>query len=299
MTKPATPSRHVFEQIYLRLHEAAEATRSKLSGIKKLEKVLKDTQAKLEELPWPFAETSKLIADLERLSPDVHAGVEVSSLITDLKTELHAAAGEFQSAFLEEIGKAATEAHVACGKCGSEFFVGPFELSIDRAKGQANLSYAKQCIAGSLPLVAEKIVAAAVEMTSKLLNPPVETSPLAVEFEQAIRVVLVRDRKPAPTAELRASLPNVYREMVLIRQDRDRPLSAQGFREYPLARFIVELKTLIQSNENITAKKRFRLEIAVIDNTRNAKKSIFIPNDLAKGYGEGSYFQAILLLAGE
>ena len=67
---------------------------------------------------------------------------------------------------------------------------------------------------------------------------------------------------------------------------------------YPVARFVVELKSLVSSEFNLGRSRRFKLETAVIENTRNPKKSIFIPNQLDHGYGEGTFFQAIVLLAG-
>src|SRR6185503_1496593 len=117
------------------------------------------------------------------------------------------------------------------------------------------------------------------------------------EVEEAIRVVHARNKQTI-AGDLRAELPAVYREMAFIRQS-DAPVpSKSNFREYPLVRFIVEIKTLIQSDFNATRTRRFKLETAVIENTKNSRKSVFIPHDLQKGFGEGTYFQAILLLAG-
>ena len=65
-----------------------------------------------------------------------------------------------------------------------------------------------------------------------------------------------------------------------------------------MARFVVEIKTLVQSNENLAAARRFRLEPAVIENTKNPNKSVFFPNDLSQGFGEGMYFQALIMFAG-
>lgn len=84
--------------------------------------------------------------------------------------------------------------------------------------------------------------------------------------------------------------------MTAIRQDRGRTITSNSFRDYPLARFVVELKTLVQSEQNMTASKRFRLETAVLENTRNSKKSVLIPTDLQRGYAGGTYFQALVLV---
>ena len=100
-----------------------------------------------------------------------------------------------------------------------------------------------------------------------------ESSELANDFDEAIRVALIRNKKPTEGRELRCPLPELHREMTLLRQDRNRIATAKLFREYPLVRFIVELKTLVQSEQNLTASRRFRLETAVIENTKNPKNS--------------------------
>ena len=67
--------------------------------------------------------------------------------------------------------------------------------------------------------------------------------------------------------------------------------------ELPLARFVVELSHVIRSDQNIDGVwgKTFRLETAVIDNSKNAAKSIFIPDNQSQGFGEGKYYQAITI----
>ena len=71
---------------------------------------------------------------------------------------------------------------------------------------------------------------------------------------------------------------------------------AQGGRcEYTVARFAVEVASLVRAEANLSSDKPFRLETAVIENTGNPRKSVFIPKDLTKGYGEGMYYQAIVL----
>lgn len=111
-----------------------------------------------------------------------------------------------------------------------------------------------------------------------------------------MRVSLSR-RNASLVGEIRAELPAVYRELFFIRHG-DELLAGQHPEPYPLARFVVEVKTLVQSDFNSSRSRRFRLETAVIENTRNPKKSVFIPNDVNKGFGEGTYFQAIILTSG-
>ena len=98
-----------------------------------------------------------------------------------------------------------------------------------------------------------------------------------------------------PEGRIRSDLPSVYNEMALIRPAVKRTGSAKTDSGYPIPRFVVELVSLIGSelNERLP---RFRLETAVLENTRNTKKAIFIPNDLKMGHGEGTYYQAIILM---
>ena len=69
-------------------------------------------------------------------------------------------------------------------------------------------------------------------------------------------------------------------------------------RVYERPHFVVELAILIKSDENIDGKlgKEFRLEPAVIENSKNDSKSVFVPDKLDKGSGEGKYYQAISVI---
>jgi hypothetical protein len=173
--------------------------------------------------------------------------------------------------------------------------IGPFQIGVDWKKGSASVQFAKIEVEKGLPLAPTDLLSRIDELTKRLLVPPSATSlpALAKEFEEAIRVCLTR-RGGSLLAELRAELPAVWRELRFIRQDDARP-GVKHSDPYPIAKFIVEVKTLVQSDFNMSRPRRFRLETAVIENTKNPKKSVFIPNDLNKGFGEGTYFQAIIL----
>lgn len=162
---------------------------------------------------------------------------------------------------------------------------------------RAPSAYATVPVVERLPLDAARITAACRTQADLILASPSDPERIAADLEQAMRVSIVRTGKTPTDTDLRAELPAVYREMVYLQQSPSRPLTKASIREYPLARFVVALKTLIQSDANLSSRKRFRLETAVIDNTRNRKKSVFVPNDLQKGYGEGMYYQALLMLA--
>ena len=175
-------------------------------------------------------------------------------------------------------------------------FLGPFALSLDVAREVASLEYATVPIADKLPLDAVTITTECQKQAALILHQPRSSDELASMLEQAVRVAVVRTGQNPTHGELRAELPAVYREMVYLQQLPSRPPTKASFRDYPLPRFVVELKEFLQSDANLASRKRIRLETAVIDNTRNRKKSVFVPNDVRKGYGEGMYFQALVML---
>jgi len=205
---------------------------------------------------------------------------------------------DLRSALQHEAQQAGLDFGIAAGT----MFLGPFALNLNLTRESASLAYATVAVADRLPLDAGQITAACRRHTELILAPPGDLTRVAADFEQARRVAIVRSAKEPGAAEIRAELPAVYREMVFLQQTTTRPLTKASVRslagvihEYPLARFVVELKTLIQSDFNLSRRQRFRLETAVIENTRNRTKSFFVPNDLQKGYGEGMYYQALVM----
>jgi hypothetical protein len=172
------------------------------------------------------------------------------------------------------------------------FAVGPFKVLPNYAKEVAVLQYAKLDVAKDVSLSPSAIVERVAALRTILIREPVDVPAFSSQLEEAMRVALVRQGRPAK-AELRADLPSVYREMIFIREGAGPRRTAAA--DYPLPRFVVELKTLAQSEQNMKAAHQFRLEPAVIENTKDTKKSIFIPNDLESGYGEGTYCQAVTI----
>jgi len=65
-----------------------------------------------------------------------------------------------------------------------------------------------------------------------------------------------------------------------------------GYKNYSVRQFVADLKSVTQSDENMQSKS-FSPEPAVIETTKNIKKSFFIPRDIHNPMGEGSYYQAL------
>jgi hypothetical protein len=230
--------------------------------------------------------------------PPVPAGPDLAQLVDRLSQRQHELVERFQRDFRTQLQAAAEEAKLPLRLVNDQLTVGPFVLHLNSEKETSSLEYAKVVVSKDLPLDPAKIVAHTRRLVADLLTPPADLRALAAEVEEALRVVLARQKKSLAADEWRGELPAVYRELFYIRQGRFSVTARKSLKEYPLARFMVEVKTLVQSDESLAAARRFRLEPAVIENTKNPNKSVFFPNDLSQGFGEGMYFQALIMFAG-
>ena len=283
------------EQLASDILAAEVGIKAKLDELKKTHDILKSAAERIGKKPWPFSDTRKLLDELAARSNGVER-VEVQQLHERLKKQLDDAAKTYERVFVDGLVSEARKMHIPAGSASDAYFLGPFQLTLDFVKETGVLRYGDQPIAAPMALDAAKLVAAASEHAGALLGVPTDLAKLANDFEEAMRVALTRSRKPVEARELRCPLPDLHREMTVVRQDRGRAITSNSFRDYPLARVEVELKALVQSEQNMTASKRFRLETAVLENTRNSKKSVFIPTDLQRGYAGGTYFQALVLV---
>jgi len=277
--------------------EAAEkALGERAKHLQKLEKRLAAARRDLTKNKRPIAILNTLIDELRNLpaeppEPNLRHLVDVLSQYQD------SFSGGFQREFFAALRTKAENSSLAFRMGGDQLTIGPFKLAIDTEKGSACLEYAKVEAARDLPLDAQEILTKAKDLEGTLLAPPTDLGALAAQLEEAIRVILARHKRSLVSDELRAELPAVYRELLFMRQGWSNLVSKRKLTDYSLTHFVVEIKTLLQSEQNLSASRRFRLEPAVIENTRNVNKAIFIPNDLSQGFGEGMYFQAIVLLS--
>lgn len=279
------------------IEQAEQAIGDRISSLQKVRDRLGRARKQIESGKQVVLALESLADDLRQLPPE--PPLPNLRELADHASEVarkYCEHGERE--FLQAIKGIADAAGMSFGRAGDAITAGSFRIELDWKRGFASAHFAKLEVEKALPLVPKELVSRIEELSKLLLAPPPANSlaGLAKEFEEAIRVCVTR-RNGSTVGELRAELPAVYRELRFIRQDDER---SGGRRPdyYPIARFIVELKTLVQSELNASRQRRFRLETAVIENTKNPKKSVFIPNDLSKGYSEGTYFQAIILTAG-
>lgn len=273
--------------------EAAEQlSAGHLASLKKLKDRLTRAKRELSE-GRPVTRLTALLADLRAVAVPVSA--DGSKLAADFERHLRPLSEAYGTSFKNELRQRCESQNLPLRNLADAIAVGPFAVTIDPSKESAMLQYAKVPVARDLPLEADAIVKAVQAYASRLLEPP-NLATVAGQLEEAMRVAMARQKKTTTRNDQRVELPAAYREMCFIREgpQRDRGRAAAG-EPYSLPRFVVELKTLVQSDANVKGDRRFRLETAVLENTKDPRKSVFVPNDLSVGYGEGTYYQAVVL----
>jgi hypothetical protein len=279
--------------------EKIEATEHQMAGysgfLKKLKMRLSRTKKALASKPSAASQVAALVNDLNAMRDEPERPA-VTHLIECLQGQLRTLHRRFQDDFPSQLRQGCESARLAFKPLNDGLGVGPFFVGLDAQKQVASFQYAKVTILKDVPLNVSAVVAQAASLKSSLLDQPVDLPQFRSELHEAVRVAVARREARPPVSELRVELPVAFREMAYIRQGvggstKRKPTGA----EYSLPRFVIELKQFLQSDQNLHADEQFRLESAVIENTKNPKKSVFIPREVSCGFGEGSYYQAILL----
>jgi hypothetical protein len=284
-------ARAFIEKIETTEHQVAEYS----NFLKKLKTRLSRTKKALASKPAVASQVTALVNDLNAMRAEPGRPA-VPQLIESLGGQLRMLHRRFQGEFPSELRQGCESARLDFKPLTDGFGVGPFFVGIDTQQQAASVQYAKVAILKDVPLNVSVILAQAAALKTSLLDPPVDLPQFRSELHEAMRVAVARREARQPMTELRVELPVVFREMGFIRHGASgasRKKAAGA--EYPLPRFVIELKQFLQSDQNLHSDQQFRLEPAVIENTKNPKKSVFIPRDVSCGFGEGSYYQAILL----
>ena len=242
--------------------------------------------------PDTVSQAAKLIADLRGMQPEPEFPATLN-LLHKLDQHLTDIQRRRKDSFPSDLHQACQKARLDFSALSDGFGIGPFLLTIDLDKEVASLRYAKVEVEGKISLGVSDIVAQVQASMSRLFDRQVDTNAFKNELGQAMRVAAAR-QEATPKTPLRVDLPAIFREMRIIKEVLQKSRRSQSD-DYSLPQFVVDLKRFAQSNENVTATQQFHLETAVLENTKNPKKSIFIPRDLDKGFGEGTYYQAIVL----
>ncbi|MEZ6081253.1 MAG: hypothetical protein R3C56_37960 [Pirellulaceae bacterium] len=281
MSSPKTASANEEFQKLIKETEAEFSVFAR--DVAKLAKALKD--AKASKSSWPF----KVLTDLTQAA-NAYGNRAPGPNLKGFAQALHDCLGKYRELFQSEFGKElrdqANTADLTFHVHDAGYFIGPFDVLTDLQKECCGLHYAKAMLVDGLPLNAKEVVAAIEQQSKTLLNVSRNIKSLADEFESVTRVCVARKGQTKP-GNLRAELPQLLKEMQFVRKG-----------VYGRPQFVVELATLIKSDENVDGKlgKEFRLETAVIENSKNDSKSVFVPDKLDKGSGEGKYYQAISVI---
>lgn len=280
-------------EVFLRkIEEAENQAKQYAAFIQKFKNRLSRTKKALASKPAVASPISALISDLDKLAP-APVPPSVAELSRSLEDELKKLQGRLRDSFPADLRNACDAARLAFSALADGFGVGPFCVTVNVAKETAAFQFAKIDMGIEAPISVSAIVNQAGLLKSALLDEPIDLRKFASDLNEAMRVALARQGN-LPKTDWRVDLPVAFREIAYIRQNQiKRRQSSQA--DYSLCRFVVELKQFIQSDDNMRADEQYRLETAVLENTKNPKKSIFIPQDVSRASGEGTYFQAIVL----
>lgn len=285
----ANPNATVFVE---QIEEAEQHITAYAAFLKQLKSRLSRAKKALTSKPDVASQVATLLSDLKGMKSDASPPV-VSKLSDSLSNRLKSLRHRLQESFPAELRRGCEAAHLSFSALSDGFVVGSFLVTVSHQKETALFHYAKTEIDEGVPLSVQAIVERAQSIKDSLLDQPVDIDRFGDELDEAMRVAAARQSRTT-RAELRVELPAIFRELAVIRKMlRTKRKSARA--EYSLARFVVELKQFVQSDQNLQAKRQFHLETAVLENTKNPKKSVFIPRDLKCGFGEGTYYQAIVL----
>ncbi|MFN8763006.1 MAG: hypothetical protein ACK5ZC_00890 [Pirellulaceae bacterium] len=263
--------------------------------LKKISARLDVARKSLKSKPSIAAQIHPLITDLQAMKlPD--ASPTPPMIVATLNELLNKYQAKLSKEFPLLLKEATEAANIPFKPIANGFGIGPFEVVLDVAKEIASIHYAKLPVKKNIPLEVIGIVNQVITLKQSLIESPVDIPSFRKDIQEAIRVAVIRREGALPSVQLRADLPAVFREVHFIRTFINPTAGKKGdVVEYSLARFVIELKALIASDENVQSATPFKLETAVIENSKNPKKSIFVPKDTTIGFGEGTYYQAITL----
>ena len=273
-----------------------------LAQLKKFQSVLAGAKRKIIDSECASQDLKKLVSELRKLTESITEAskeakwvARTETFCSDVSAGIPAIEDAAKKAFGPQVENAANKAGISYGRAGSKEHLDAFELEIDPSRNVATLIYAKHAAVSAVPMKPAVVVDEAKKFGERIRSWESQSKPeeLGKRFDEAMSVSLAREGKSALGDQKRVPLPALFREMQLLLQYRTKPGSADISQEYPLPRFIVELRALVTSEWNANSVRRFDLEPAVIENAGNTAKAVFIPESVDAGYGEGKWWQAL------
>ena len=211
---------HQTDQVLAELQAALDALVLKKKSLDKARTCLKTGQRKLTKGGTkPLKALRELITNIQKLGTGPREP-DLGALTDRLSKHVQQISAQAERMFHAGLRTAAAEAGVEVGRCGDRLSIGPFALLINMENESASIEYAKLAVETGLPLDPQSLVASIATHAASLLNKPDDLPGLSAEVQEAIRVTLARQTRSITSAELRAELPSVFREMTFIRQSR-------------------------------------------------------------------------------
>ncbi|HEX4946220.1 MAG TPA: hypothetical protein VFZ34_06140 [Blastocatellia bacterium] len=161
-----------------------------------------------------------------------------------------------------------------------------FVIRPDLRKKQVTMTFSRQPVTKPVKLDVEKVVTAYQKARKEICERKVDQQELLAElYEAYVRVVKLQDK----TMGFRASIVDVFRELVIVRQPlgfRKDPNKGR-FVDYPKTHFAYDLLQLRQSKKMTYNGLHLNLGTATIDTTSDSTKAMF----LATGANEGAFIK--------
>jgi hypothetical protein len=274
----------------------------RLTQLKKLQGLLAGARKKIDDADCSCPDLKKLVADLRKLkeagplaADELQFETRAESFCSEVLASIPAIADVTTKAFWPALAEEARKAGLRSGRLGDKEFLDVFEVTADAAKNVVSLMYAKHAAASGVPMQPAAVVKQATKLGEEIRSWVGSARPeeLGKQFDEAMSVSLARSGKPVNVDQKRVALPALFREMQFVVQDRAKLLTKETVQEYTMPRFVVDLRNLVTSEWNAAASRRFELEPAVIENSGNTSKAVFIPDAADAGYGEGKWWQAL------
>jgi hypothetical protein len=223
---------------------------------------------------------------LEQPSEELSLPGNYNKLVQQVRAVADENLAELEFTFARDLREAFTDIGVKLDGPPTELIAELFVIKPDLRKKQVTMTFSRQPVTKPVRLDVEKVVAAYQKARKEICERKVDSQELLAElFEAYVRVVKLQDK----TMGARASIVDVFRELVIVRQPlgfRKDPNKGR-FVDYPKTHFAYDMLQLRQSKKMTYNGLHLNLGTATIDTTSDSTKAMF----LATGANEGAFIK--------
>jgi hypothetical protein len=223
---------------------------------------------------------------LEQPSEELSLPGNYNKLVQQARAVADENLAELEFTFARDLREAFTDIGVRLDGPPTELIAELFVIKPDLRKKQVTMTFSRQPVTKPVRLDVEKVVAAYQKARKEICERKVDHQELLAElFEAYVRVVKLQDK----TMGARASIVDVFRELVIVRQPlgfRKDPNKGR-FVDYPKTHFAYDMLQLRQSKKMTYNGLHLNLGTATIDTTSDSTKAMF----LATGANEGAFIK--------